>query len=111
MPNERNSSGSWRPALKSATSWPGPWRKNNQYYLGWTWHKIPLSTQKLRVLVEEGVFKVNYQSNRTITYVVQDPEMARQALDSIGDGDDLQEGQLPPVFDYIVAHDEDKYWL
>ncbi len=86
--------------------------KDNQYYLGWTWHEIPLSTQKLRVLVEEGVVKVNYQSNSTTTYVVQDPEMARQALDTIGDGEDLQEGQLPPdLFDYIVGHDEVKYWL
>jgi len=86
--------------------------KDNQYYLGWTWHEIPISTQKLRVLVEEGVVKVNYQSNSTTTYVVQDPEMARQALDAIGDGAELQEGQLPPdLFDYIVGHDEVKYWL
>ncbi len=53
----------------------------------------------MRVLVEEGVVKVNYQSNSTTTYAVQDPELAKQALEAIGDGQ-VQEGHIhPDLFD------------
>ena len=43
--------------------------------------------------------------------MVRDPDLARQALEAIGDGA-LQEDQLTPdLFDYIVGHDEVKFWL
>ncbi|KKL73672.1 hypothetical protein LCGC14_2072540 [marine sediment metagenome] len=82
------------------------------YYLGWSWHAIPLPVQKLKVLVVEGILKVAYQSNSTTEYLVANPEAAQAALDLIGDGEGLDEGQLPPdLFTHIVGHDEVKFWL
>jgi len=81
------------------------------YYLGWAWSDIPVPVQKLKVLVEEGIVKINYQSRSTTTYMVKDPELVRQALEAIGDGEVVTD-QLPTdLFDYIVGHDEVKYWL
>ncbi|MDP3064780.1 MAG: hypothetical protein Q8O40_16510 [Chloroflexota bacterium] len=84
----------------------------NQYYLGWEWHEIPVPTQKLRVLVEEEIFKVNYSSRSTTTYRVKYPDLALEALDIIGTGLVAEEGQVPPdLFKYIIDHDEVKFWL
>ncbi len=43
--------------------------------------------------------------------MVKDPDLARQALEAIGDGE-VEADQIPAdLFDYIVGHDEVKYWL
>ncbi len=60
-------------------------RARNAYYLGWEWHDIPVAAQKLRILVEEGVIKVSYNSRAGKMYVLRDPEVVRQALAAIGD--------------------------
>ena len=39
--------------------------KVSSYYLGWSWHEIPIPVQKLKVLVEQGIIKITYQSRRT----------------------------------------------
>jgi Holliday junction DNA helicase RuvB len=83
----------------------------NTYYLGWEWHEIPVPLPKLKVLVEEEIVKINYHSRSTTAYMVKDPDLARQALDAIGDGE-VEAEQIPTgLFDYIVGHDEVKYWL
>ena len=84
---------------------------DNTYYLGWNWHEIPVPLPRLKVLVEEGIVKINYQSRSTTTYMVQDPELAHQALEAIGDGALLEDEIPADLFDYIVGHDEVKYWL
>ncbi len=83
----------------------------NEHYLGWSWHEIPVPMPKLKVLVEEGIIKISYQSRSSINYKVRDPEDARQALDTIGDGAGDPEKLPENLFDYIVGHDEVKYWL
>ncbi|MDP3062216.1 MAG: hypothetical protein Q8O40_03225 [Chloroflexota bacterium] len=85
--------------------------KGEQYYLGWEWHQIPVPTQKLRVLVEEEVFKVNYSSRSTTAYMVKYPDLVREALEIIGDGDVTEEGIPPDLFSRIIGHDEVKFWL
>ncbi len=83
----------------------------NTYYLGWERHEIQAPIQKLKVLLEEEIVKINYHSRSTTTYMVKDPELARQALDAIGDGE-VEPDKIPEdLFDYIVGHDEVKYWL
>ena len=86
---------------------------NSPYYLGWRWDEIPVQTQKLRVLVEEGLVKVNYKSQSSTEYLVRDPELVREALKAIGDEEEPpEEGQTPAdLFDSIVGHEEVKYWV
>ena len=80
---------------------------SNTYYLGWEWHEIPVALPKLKVLVEEEIVKINYRSRSTTTYM----DLARQALEAIGDGE-VEADQIPAdLFDYIVGHDEVKHWL
>ena len=88
-------------------------KAKHDYYLGWEWHEIPVPAQKLRVLVEEGVIKVSYRSRSSTMYQVEDPELARQALAAIGDGNDtVEDGTIPEgLFDHIVGHDEVKHWV
>lgn len=90
-------------------------RASNQYYLGWEWHDIPVAAQKLRILVEEEVIKVSYNSRAGKMYVLRDPELVQQALATIGDMEATEgeePGQVPPdLFGHIVGHDEVKYWL
>jgi len=84
----------------------------NPYYLGWEWHDVPVPTAKLRVLVEEEVFKVNYNSRSTTAYMVKYPDLAREALAIIGTGAVVEEGQVPAdLFKHIIGHDEVKFWL
>ena len=59
---------------------------SNTYYLGWEWHEIPVPLPKRKVLVEEEIVRINYHSRSTTTYMVKDPDLARQALEAIGDG-------------------------
>ena len=49
--------------------------------------EIPLLLPKLKVPVEEEIVKINYHSRSTSTYMVKDPDFARQALETIGDGE------------------------
>ena len=86
-------------------------RAKNQYYLGWAWHEIPVPTQKLKVLVEEGIIKVAYQSRSATEYLVNEPETARQVLEAIGDTPGLEDGIPPDLLDHIVGHDEVKFWV
>lgn len=85
--------------------------KANPHYLGWEWHEIPVPLPKLKVLVEEGIIQISYRSRSTTQYKVKDPEDSRRALDTIGDGDAEPEKIPENLFDYIVGHDEVKYWL
>jgi hypothetical protein len=83
-----------------------------EYYLGWEWHEAQTSPQRLRVLVEEGVLRVNFKSNKTTAYLLQDREATRQALEIIAHGEGVPEGEIPSdLFDHIVGHDDVKYWL
>ncbi len=85
--------------------------EENTYYLGWEWHGIPIPLPKIKVLIEEEILKISYHSRSTTTYKVKDPDLARQALEAIGDGE-VEADQIPAdLFDYIVGHDEVKYWL
>ncbi len=85
--------------------------QESSYYLGWEWHEIPIPLPKIKVLIEEEILKINYHSRSTTTYKVKDPDLARQALEAIGDGE-VEADQIPAdLFDYIVGHDEVKYWL
>jgi len=88
-------------------------RASSSYYLGWRWDEIPVQTQKLRVLVEEGLVKVNYKSQSSTEYLLRDPELVREALEAIRDeGEQPEEGQIPAdLFDSIVSHEEVKYWV
>ena len=84
--------------------------KKAEHYLGWERHEILAATQKLKVLVEEGVVKINYSSRSSTCYLVQDPDVVRQALGAIGEG--VPEGHVPAdLFDHIVGHDEVKFWM
>jgi Holliday junction DNA helicase RuvB len=79
-------------------------------YLGWAWSDIPVPAARLRTLVEEGVMKIGYQSRSCTNYLVADPEMARQVLAQVAAGAAV--GDVPDsLFDYIVGHDNEKYWL
>ncbi len=84
--------------------------KKAEHYLGWEWHQIPAAAQKLKVLVEEGLIRINYSSRSSTCYLVQDSDLARQALGATDEG--VQEGQAPGnLFGHIVGHDEVKFWM
>ncbi len=59
-------------------------RAGSSYYLGWRWDEIPVQTQKLRVLVEEGLVKISYKSHSSMEYLLRDPELIQE-----GPGHDL----------------------
>jgi len=87
-------------------------RASSSYYLGWRWDEIPVQTQKLRILVEEGLVKVNYKSQSSTEYLLRDPELVREALEVVGEEEQPEEGQIPSdLFDSIVGHEEVKYWV
>ncbi|KKN22114.1 hypothetical protein LCGC14_0918620 [marine sediment metagenome] len=86
-------------------------RAENQFYLGWTWEDIGVNSQKLRVLVEEGLIKVNYHSNSAKDYLIVNPELICEAL-KVTESSEVDDGKIPPdLFDNIIGHDEPKYWL
>jgi Holliday junction DNA helicase RuvB len=83
-----------------------------EYYLGWEWHEVQTQPQKLRVLVEEGIIRVSFKSNKTTTYRLMDPETTRQALEVIAHGEAVPEGEIPPdLFEDIVGYEDVKYWV
>jgi len=87
-------------------------RASSPHYLGWRWDEIPIQTQKLRVLVEEGLVKVNYKSQSSTEYLLREPELVQQALEVVGEEEQLEEGQIPAnLFDMIVGHEEVKHWV
>jgi len=87
-------------------------RAENSYYLGWRWDEIPVQTQKLRILVEEGLVKISYKSHSSTEYLVRDAELVREALAAIGEEEQPEEGQIPAgLFDMIVGHEEVKHWV
>ena len=87
-------------------------RAKNEYYLGWEWHEIPVPAQKLRVLVEEGIIKVAYRSRSATMYLVENQELAREALTQAGEDTAEAAGEIPEdLLNTIVGHEEVKHWV
>ncbi|MEM3794892.1 MAG: hypothetical protein QW429_03370 [Thermoprotei archaeon] len=89
---------------------------NAEHYLGWTWYEIPATPQTLNKLVRLGLLKINFRSNRTTCYMVNNQEYVRGLLEGLhqeGEGDheetQREEAELPDdLFGVIVGYDDKK---
>ena len=77
----------------------------------WEWHDVGVSPQKLRKMVEEGLIKIVYKSNKRTEYRLVDPDSVRemlQAHETRTYRPERKEIDVDELFKYIVGYEDIK---